>query len=72
MDDIVDLETSRCPSTQLPYDVDSEVGAEVVEGTVPFSDTPTTGRGHGRGEGRKIDVSSSPFASISCSQGEGS
>ena len=51
MDDVVDLETSRCPSTQLPYDVDSEVGAEFVDGTLPFSDAPSTGRGRGRGGG---------------------
>ena len=66
MDGIVDLETSDCPSTQLPFDVDCELGAEFVDGAMPCSTAPSTRRGRGRGGGRKIIISSSPFATISC------
>lgn len=53
MDGIVDLETSDCPSTQLPFDVDCELGAEFVDGAMPYSAAPSTRRGRGRGGGEE-------------------
>jgi hypothetical protein len=51
MDDIVDLETSNCPSTQLPYDTECEVGADIEDWIAPVSAAPSAGRGGGRSGG---------------------
>ena len=52
MDDIVDLETSNCPLTQLPCDTECEVGGDIGDWSAPVSAPPSAGRGAGRwGEG---------------------
>lgn len=63
MDDIVDLETSHCPSTQLPNDADCNFGPEYLENKTLSSFVPTTARRGGRwGRGRSSSGPSQPQA----------
>lgn len=59
MDDIVDLETSNCPLTQLPCDTECEVGGDIGDWSAPVSAPPSAGRGAGRwGGGRSAQIPS--------------
>ena len=52
MDDIVHLgESSQCPSTQVPIDVEHDFSAEFVEDQIPLSFQAATARGPERGRG---------------------
>lgn len=58
MDNIVHLgESSQCPSTQVPIDVDCSFPFEFVEDQVPLSFAPVPSRGAGvPGVGRVLDA----------------
>ena len=53
MEDTVHLgDYTQCPSTQLPTDLDVDVGADFFEDQVPVSFQPLVGGGNSRGRGR--------------------
>ena len=59
MDDIVDLETSCCPSTQLPFEAEADVADEFQAFAAPVSAAPSGGGGGGRRGGGRSSQSAS-------------
>ena len=66
MDDIVNLgESSQCPSTQVPADVEAKFLAEFLDDQGPVSYRASAGRGVVRGRGRSNPGRASPASSQS-------
>ena len=64
MEDKVHLgDCTQCPSTQVPTDVDVDVGAEFFDDQVPVSFQPLVGSGNARGRGRPNAGRSSSMSS---------
>ena len=56
MDDVVDLETSLCPSTQLPTAADCDFGLQYLETRSPASSPPQSASTAGRGAPRSVSA----------------
>ena len=62
MDDIVDLsESSQCPSTETPIDVEVGFRSEFLDNPTPASSVPAVGRRGGYARGRSNSARSSPI-----------
>jgi hypothetical protein len=63
MDDVVDLETSHCPSTQLPNDADSDFALEFLDTRTLASSPPQTSSAAGRRGPRSVSAPCLPQTS---------
>lgn len=64
MEDIVHLgESSQCPSTQVPADVEAEFVSDFLDDQVPVSFRASAGMGVLRGRGRSGTGQASPVSS---------
>ena len=71
MDDIVDLETSHCPSTQLPTNADCDFGTVFLDTRTPSSPVAATGRGGGRSGGGRTSSAPSQTQPAAAHKGRG-